>query len=87
MSDLLAPIMVIMDNEVDSFWCFAGYMDKIVNNYFINVNVFKRQLMNSLKNIGVQFFDGSNANKTSIKQSKDLIRVCRFKVLTVFRKK
>ena len=30
MSDLLAPIMVIMDNEVDAFWCFAGYMDKIV---------------------------------------------------------
>ncbi len=30
MSDLLAPIMVIMENEVDSFWCFAGFMDKIV---------------------------------------------------------
>jgi hypothetical protein len=30
MSDLLAPIMVIMDNEVDSFWSFAGFMDKIV---------------------------------------------------------
>lgn len=30
MSDLLSPIMVIMENEVDSFWCFSGYMDKIV---------------------------------------------------------
>ncbi len=37
MSDLLAPIMVIMDNEVDSFWCFAGFMDKIVNHiHFVN---------------------------------------------------
>ena len=31
MSDLLAPIMVIMDNEVDSFWCLVGYMEKIVS--------------------------------------------------------
>jgi hypothetical protein len=30
MSDLLAPIMVIMDNEVDSFWCFVGFMEKLV---------------------------------------------------------
>ena len=30
MSDLLAPIMVIMENEVDSFWSFAGFMNKIV---------------------------------------------------------
>lgn len=35
MSDLLAPIMVIMDNEVDSFWSFVGFMDKIVRIKFI----------------------------------------------------
>jgi hypothetical protein len=35
MSDLLAPIMVIMDNEVDSFWSFVGFMDKIVRITFI----------------------------------------------------
>lgn len=32
MSDLLAPIMNIMENEVDSFWSFAGFMNKIVKN-------------------------------------------------------
>ncbi len=30
MSDLLSVIMVIMENEVDSFWSFAGFMNKIV---------------------------------------------------------
>ncbi len=39
MSDLLAPIMVIMDNEVDSFWCFAGFMDKIVTYIFYSLKI------------------------------------------------
>ena len=34
MSDLLAPILVVMDNEIDAFWCFVGYMDLVVS-YFI----------------------------------------------------
>jgi hypothetical protein len=55
MSDLLAPIMVIMDNEVDSFWCFAGFMDKIVNyaihflklkNYTVTANYFLKKESN-----------------------------------------
>ena len=36
MSDLLAPILVVMDNEVDAFWCFAGYMDMVVR---INIRI------------------------------------------------
>ena len=38
MSDLLAPILVVMENEVDAFWCFAGIMDLMVckGNYFYN---------------------------------------------------
>lgn len=35
MSDLLAPIMVIMDNEVDSFWCFVGFMDRLVIKIYV----------------------------------------------------
>ena len=31
MSDLLAPLLVVMDNEVDAFWCFVGYMDMVVS--------------------------------------------------------
>eukprot|EP00731_Ephydatia_muelleri_P039230 Em1242g1a len=29
MSDLLAPILLIMDNETDSFWCFVGLMNMV----------------------------------------------------------
>jgi hypothetical protein len=31
MSDLLSPILVVMENEVDAFWCFAGYMERVVS--------------------------------------------------------
>lgn len=30
MSDLLSPILFLMDNEVDAFWCFVGFMNKVV---------------------------------------------------------
>lgn len=33
MSDLLAPVLSVMDNEIDAFWCFVGYMD-MVHKYF-----------------------------------------------------
>jgi len=31
MSDLLAPILVVMENEVDAFWCFAGFIHMMVS--------------------------------------------------------
>lgn len=55
MSDLLAPIMVIMDNEVDSFWCFVGFMDKIESNFLMDQLNIKLQLSN-LKAL-IEFFD------------------------------
>ena len=33
MSDLLSPILFVMKNEVDAFWCFVGFMDKVVSNF------------------------------------------------------
>lgn len=46
MSDLLAPIMVIMDNEVDAFWSFAGFMDKVESNFLMDQLHIKLQLSN-----------------------------------------
>ena len=34
MSDLLAPILFVMDNEVDAFWCFVAYMKRVVSFFF-----------------------------------------------------
>jgi hypothetical protein len=33
MNDLLAPIMLLMDDEADSFWCFKGLMDQMEGNF------------------------------------------------------
>lgn len=32
MSDLLSPILCLMESEVDAFWCFVGFMDKVVGS-------------------------------------------------------
>lgn len=31
MSDLLSPILQLIENEEDSFWCFVGFMNKVVS--------------------------------------------------------
>lgn len=30
MSDLLAPVLVVMDDEADAFWCFVEVMERMV---------------------------------------------------------
>ena len=48
MSDILSPILVVMENEVDAFWCFAGAMERVVSvlhvflfNLTLNLDKFK----------------------------------------------
>lgn len=31
MSDLLAPILFVTQNEVESFWCLTGFMELVVS--------------------------------------------------------
>jgi hypothetical protein len=33
MSDLLAPLLAVMENEVDTFWCFVGFMDMVGHHF------------------------------------------------------
>lgn len=40
MSDLLSPVLYVMENEVDAFWCFVSYMDQMVK---ISCFSFKKQ--------------------------------------------
>lgn len=44
MSDLLSPILCLMDNEVDAFWCFVGFMDKVSTNFEMDQAGMKAQL-------------------------------------------
>ncbi|XP_052808211.1 TBC1 domain family member 15-like [Mya arenaria] len=44
MSDLLSPILVVMENEVDAFWCFAGLMERLGDNFQMSQEGMKTQL-------------------------------------------
>merc|ERR1712038_359499 len=44
MSDLLAPILYVMQNEVDAFWCFVGFMEKVSANFDFDQGGMKLQL-------------------------------------------
>ncbi|XP_060530339.1 TBC1 domain family member 15 isoform X2 [Cylas formicarius] len=46
MSDLLAPILMLLRNECDSFWCFVGFMNKVISNFDIDQAGMKEQLSN-----------------------------------------
>ncbi|KAL4710678.1 hypothetical protein ACJJTC_003314 [Scirpophaga incertulas] len=45
MSDILAPMLLLMGNEVDSFWCFVGFMDRIASNFDMDQAGMKQQLL------------------------------------------
>ncbi|OAD55231.1 TBC1 domain family member 15 [Eufriesea mexicana] len=44
MSDLLSPILCLVESEVDAFWCFVGFMDKVSTNFEIDQAGMKAQL-------------------------------------------
>lgn len=44
MSDLLAPILCLVQNQADSFWCFVGFMHKVFTNFDIDQKGMKQQL-------------------------------------------
>ncbi|XP_033362489.1 TBC1 domain family member 15-like isoform X1 [Bombus vosnesenskii] len=44
MSDLLSPILCLMESEVDAFWCFVGFMNKVSTNFEIDQVGMKAQL-------------------------------------------
>ncbi|XP_057376662.1 TBC1 domain family member 15-like [Daphnia carinata] len=44
MSDLLAPLLYVLDDEVDAFWCFVAYMERVNLNFQLDQAGIKRQL-------------------------------------------
>uniref|UniRef100_A0A8C7QWU3 TBC1 domain family member 15 n=1 Tax=Oncorhynchus mykiss TaxID=8022 RepID=A0A8C7QWU3_ONCMY len=45
MSDLLSPILYVMENEVDAFWCFVSFMDHMHQNFEEQMQGMKTQLI------------------------------------------
>lgn len=44
MSDLLSPILYLVDDEAASFWCFVGFMEKVFRNFDEDQAGMKNQL-------------------------------------------
>ncbi|XP_020582534.1 GTPase-activating protein gyp7-like isoform X2 [Phalaenopsis equestris] len=44
MSDLLSPILTVMDDDHDAFWCFVGFMRKARHNFRLDEVGIRRQL-------------------------------------------
>ncbi|KAM8892950.1 TBC1 domain family member 15 isoform 1-T2 [Spinachia spinachia] len=45
MSDLLSPILYVMESEVDAFWCFVSFMDQMHRNFEEQMQGMKTQLI------------------------------------------
>lgn len=44
MSDLLAPVLAVVRDEVESFWCFAGFMHLLKANFYRDQSGMRTQL-------------------------------------------
>jgi TBC1 domain family member 15 len=44
MSDLLSPILYLLEDEAASFWCFVGFMEKVFRNFDEDQAGMKNQL-------------------------------------------
>ncbi|CAF0813007.1 unnamed protein product [Didymodactylos carnosus] len=70
MNDLLSPVLIVMDNEVDAFWCFVGLMDRMGDNFHMDQSHIKRQLSN-LHTL-LQFIDAELANYLAENNSSNM---------------
>jgi hypothetical protein len=48
MSDLLAPILTIIQNESDAFWCFVGLMNRTIFISTPTDDVMEKQLVKNI---------------------------------------
>lgn len=55
MSDLLSPILYIMKDEAEAFWCFSALMERMASNFHLDQNGMHSQLL-SLRKL-VQLLD------------------------------
>ncbi|XP_064628658.1 TBC1 domain family member 15-like isoform X2 [Lineus longissimus] len=83
MSDLLAPILVVMENEVDSFWCFAGFMENVAHNFEMDQQGMKTQL--SQLHTLVQFLDPQLCNYLESHDSSNMYFCFRW-LLIIFKR-
>eukprot|EP00794_Sanderia_malayensis_P012824 gene12824-14140_t len=80
MSDLLSPILMLLEDEVDSFWCFCGLMEIESQNFELVQHFMQTQLANLatlIKFIFPQFY-----HHLQTKESGNLFFCFRWLLLT-----
>uniref|UniRef100_U9TFW8 GTPase-activating protein GYP7 n=1 Tax=Rhizophagus irregularis (strain DAOM 181602 / DAOM 197198 / MUCL 43194) TaxID=747089 RepID=U9TFW8_RHIID len=55
MSDLLAPVYVVMRDEITAFWAFVGFMNRVESNFYRDQVSMRKQLL-TLDHL-IQFMD------------------------------
>ncbi|CAF1424033.1 unnamed protein product [Adineta steineri] len=70
MNDLLSPILIVMEEEVDAFWCFVGLMSRMEKNFHLDQAHIKSQLSN-LHTL-LQFIDAELANYLTENNSSNM---------------
>lgn len=82
MSDFCSPLLTVMQNEVDTFWCFVGVMNKVVSIDWIFLMMnwsFLCALLESSSE--VRFFKHANfekdqtAIKVQLNQLRDILMI------------
>lgn len=59
MNDLLSPILTIMEDESQAFWCFANIMKKVGNSFsksFNSMDVNLKKLLHIIKTLDYKFY-------------------------------
>lgn len=83
MSDLIAPLMVVFDNEVDSFWAFVGLMKRMQSNFLMDQSHIKTQLANL--NTLIEFIDAEFAQYLDSNDSSNMYFCFRW-ILILFKR-
>ncbi|CAL9090907.1 unnamed protein product [Musa acuminata var. zebrina] len=83
MSDLLTPILAVMEEDHEAFWCFVGFMKKARHNFRLDEVGIRRQL-NIVSKI-IKFKDSHLYQHLEKLQAEDCFFVYRM-VVVVFRR-
>ncbi|CAD6213273.1 unnamed protein product [Miscanthus lutarioriparius] len=83
MSDLLAPLLAVLEEDDEAFWCFAGFMRKARHNFRLDEVGIRRQL-NMVARI-IKYKDFHLYRHLEMLQAEDCLFVYRM-VVVMFRK-
>lgn len=83
MSDLLAPIISVMEEDHEAFWCFVGFMSKARHNFRLDEVGIQRQL--KIVSRIIKFKDAHLYNHLEMLQAQDCFFVYRM-VVVLFRR-